>query len=326
MKKYSFNLLVILILIFEGCNKNNPVVSNNEIKLNDSFDSSVISEDSLLNRVKELSGESSIYLNDKLINIFTRYKGTEGNNNAAEYIKNKLKEYGLTVQDQTYSQYGRNIIAIQKGKDTQNYFLICAHYDSICYDFDSTKGYYTLSNIAPGADDNASGVSAVLETARVLSKYKTTYSIIYAFWDQEETTDSGSKYYADQAVKNKMNIKLVINADMLAYDNDNDGTMGLYIPNSNGLDTYINVIHAVDNLKDYKIKLKIVNRAAYSDDLTFSELGFKTMGFVEVHFDSTFTDFNNNYHFRSDKIDKFNNSFYDRVSRLIITSLANFVL
>ena len=71
--------------------------------------------------------------------------------------------------------------------------IICAHFDSKPY-----------SGPAPGADDNGSGTSAVLEAARILSKYKTDYTIIYALWDNEEIGLRGSAYYAQQASSKKI--------------------------------------------------------------------------------------------------------------------------
>ena len=66
-----------------------------------------------------------------------------------------------------------NVVAIQKGAtDPDRYVVMTAHIDSRNSDaMDATKD-------APGADDDGSGVAAVLESARVLSKYKFADSIV----------------------------------------------------------------------------------------------------------------------------------------------------
>ena len=73
-----------------------------------------------------------------------------------------------------------------------------------------------------GADDNASGCAAILETARILEPYQFDRTIVYAFWDEEEIGLYGSEDYASGASENSIDIKAVVNLDMIAWDEDND--------------------------------------------------------------------------------------------------------
>jgi len=97
-----------------------------------------------------------------------------------------------------------NVIAIQKGtKYPDEYIIVCSHYDSYR---------------SPGADDNASGTSGVLEIARVLSKHLFKRSIIYINFAAEERGLWGSRAYADRCKAENKNILGVFNLDMIGYN------------------------------------------------------------------------------------------------------------
>jgi leucyl aminopeptidase len=108
---------------------------------------------------------------------------------------------------------GDNIIAIQWGTKTPEEFVVCgAHYDSW-----NTDGADPDTIRAPGADDNATGVAGIWETARLLSHYKFDRSIIYANWCAEEIGLKGSKAYADECAEKQMDIVGYFNMDMNGY-------------------------------------------------------------------------------------------------------------
>ncbi|RZN84253.1 MAG: M28 family peptidase [Winogradskyella sp.] len=169
--------------------------------------------DSLERKVSELSGEVFSSINGISSRIINREHAN--NDLALEYIKDHFEALGnITIEDQSFnagSGIGRNIIATQTGTvNPDNIYLICAHYDSV-------DDYC--------ADDNATGTSAVLEIARILSQYETQNTIVYALWDQEEIGLRGSNYYAELASDvanggvNRANIIGVVNMDMMGYQN-----------------------------------------------------------------------------------------------------------
>jgi len=91
--------------------------------------------------------------------------------------------------------------------------VICgAHYDSYAYD-----GYDPDTIRSPGADDNATGVAGILETARILSQYTFDRSIIYANWCAEECGLLGSAAYAEECAEQGMDIVGYFNLDMTGY-------------------------------------------------------------------------------------------------------------
>ncbi|WP_148685662.1 M28 family metallopeptidase [Candidatus Nitrosocosmicus hydrocola] len=103
----------------------------------------------------------------------------------------------------------RNVICTKKGR-SNDFILICGHYDTVLGD----NVEDTVSR-APGANDNASGVSAILEIARILFSLDLSLSTRFVFFSGEEQGLRGSEYYSDLIARKKENLHLVINLDMV---------------------------------------------------------------------------------------------------------------
>lgn len=109
----------------------------------------------------------------------------------------------------------KNIICSKEGEGQPGKNLIlCAHYDSIAK---STIGWDWQKCPAPGANDNASGVAAMLEIARILESADMNYTIRFIAFTGEEQNLWGSRVYAEYALTNGMDIALVINLDEIGY-------------------------------------------------------------------------------------------------------------
>lgn len=130
-----------------------------------------------------------------------REAGEEGARMAADYIVSLLKEWGLEplAQDSYLQPFVvddcsmNNILAVIPGKINE-YVIVGAHYDHV--------GFQTVvdgDSCYNGADDNASGVSAVLQIARAVKKMRKTpeRGIIFAFWDGEEKGLLGSRHFVE---------------------------------------------------------------------------------------------------------------------------------
>ena len=134
--------------------------------------------------------------------------GSPANNNAYTWLKNKYLSFGysesqITKDDFTYnSRATSNIIVTKTGTKYPNTFIIiCGHYDTIT---------------GPGTNDNGSGVSVILEVARLLQDIPTEYSIKFINFSGEEQGLLGSQHYVNNVVNAtspKMNIRLVLNID-----------------------------------------------------------------------------------------------------------------
>ena len=101
-----------------------------------------------------------------------------------------------------------NVVATKPGTVTDDQVIICGHYDSISED---------PYNLAPGADDNATGTAAVLEAARVLAPYSYERTIKFICFSGEEMGPYGSGAYVDSIQDAGDVIIGAINVDMIGY-------------------------------------------------------------------------------------------------------------
>lgn len=180
-----------------------------------------------------------------------REAGRHGGRVAGEYVKSVLQDMGLKPLNedsyfqpfeaysperqkrvrfsvhpdsiQKYSQLPahrklelRNVLGYIEGKNKNEYVVMGAHYDHLGMDevLDGDKIYN-------GADDNASGVSAVLQIAKAFlaSGKKPERTIIFALWDGEELGLLGSEYFM-QTCPFASDIKGYVNFDMIGRNND----------------------------------------------------------------------------------------------------------
>ncbi len=113
-----------------------------------------------------------------------------------------------------------NVIAILRGRtDPERYVLLSGDIDSRVTDpLDATSE-------SPGANDNASGVAAVLEAARVLSKYRPDASVVFAQLSGEEQGLFGGEILARHAKANDWRLEAVINNDMVGNFNGITGVV-----------------------------------------------------------------------------------------------------
>lgn len=188
-------------------------------------------------------------------------------------------------------------------------YIICAHYDAV-------------TNYA--ADDNATGVAAVLEAARLLSCYTTEYTVIYALWDREENGLVGSKYFAQWAKSNGMDIRRVINLDMLGWDSNNDGLAEIHTQNYASSVQLANDMVTINST--YQVGLNPVIKypgVTNSDHSSFWNKGFSAILLIEGYKSGDFTPY---YHTTSDRYSTLNLNYLYKMSKMSITTLANYVI
>ncbi|WP_235846873.1 M20/M25/M40 family metallo-hydrolase [Neobacillus soli] len=149
------------------------------------------------------------YLSEK---IGTRVTGTANEEKAGTYLFDEMEKLGFQPIKQKFSYTTRgvttntaNIIGVRKGNTnntTHKQIIVGAHYDSV--------------NVGRGADDNASSIGVILETAKALQKKNLQYDIKFIFFGAEETGTRGSNYYVSQMSKEEIaNTVAMINLDSL---------------------------------------------------------------------------------------------------------------
>ncbi len=130
-----------------------------------------------------------------------------GNQLAAEYLFQQLESYGARVwYEEFVTPDGYllvNVVGELPGKDNKLIYGVMAHFDTTA----------TIPSVSPGADDNATGVSATLEILRILSGYQLTHPVRAIFTNAEDSGLLGSDAWAKRAVREKTPIEGVFNID-----------------------------------------------------------------------------------------------------------------
>ena len=138
---------------------------------------------------------------------------------ASDWIAGRMQALGLEVEQQPFyantwfgsGEAAPNVIGIQRGTLYPDTYVVCgSHFDSFSYQAMS-------GGTAPGADDNATGVASVLESARIMTQYEFEYSIIYCAYGCEEMDLYGSEAYASRCQQEGMDIIGYFNNDMNGY-------------------------------------------------------------------------------------------------------------
>ncbi len=122
---------------------------------------------------------------------------------ATGYISQALDSYGYAVFLEPVS-YSSNIVARVNGSvDPDQVVVVGAHFDTVV--------------LTPGADDNASGVAALLEMARILAPTRPPFTVEFVAFTLEEAYMVGSYAYVRAAMEQGRHITGMICFDMIGY-------------------------------------------------------------------------------------------------------------
>jgi hypothetical protein len=111
-----------------------------------------------------------------------------------------------------------DVLGVQPGRDPNRVVIVQGHIDS------RVSNVMNFTSDAPGANDDASGVALVLETARLLSRQKFDATIIYAALSGEEQGLLGATLLAETAKQRGWNVTAVLNNDIVGNTVGQDGT------------------------------------------------------------------------------------------------------
>jgi hypothetical protein len=248
----------------------------------------------------------------------TRFALADNHRNVAMKIRNRFITMGYSdVRTDsfqiskvylgiTYQQWQYNVIASIRGSIyPDSICIIGAHYD------DNLRTGNPME-ITPGANDNASGVSATLEMARVMKKYKYSpkNTIEFIAFGSEELGLYGSYAYASNAITSLKKIKLMLNNDMIAYQ-----------PGVNKTEWIVNIIDYDNSHKLRTMAESMCIRYTglqYKNDNTYSKQSdsypFFLSGYPAIFFFSNIMD--NNYHTVSDLAENCNFEYCREIVKL----------
>ncbi|MBQ3070995.1 MAG: M20/M25/M40 family metallo-hydrolase [Tidjanibacter sp.] len=152
-----------------------------------------------------------------------RKAGSEQGHKAADYVAAQFGTMGIEPWDEegylkpfsapsTGRKY-RNVVAKIEGRNPNDYVIIGAHYDHL-----GTK----RGKIYTGADDNASGVAALLELARnfAIRNYKPLYTLVFVAFDAEEVGLYGSTAFSTLFAERPESVRLMVSMDMVGRLHD----------------------------------------------------------------------------------------------------------
>lgn len=170
---------------------------------------------------------------------------------AADYIEDQFSNSGFDVHVQHFGGNGRdfrNIIADLPGTGGDSKVLVVgAHYDSVW--------------LSPGADDNASGVAVLLETARLLKEKSHPVTLQFVAFANEEapffaTPLMGSRVYLDALLKSGRSIHGMMSLEMLGYFDDAANSqhypfpLALFYPHRGNFLAFVGNLHSRTFLHD----------------------------------------------------------------------------
>jgi hypothetical protein len=188
----------------------------------------------IANQVNEVSEANLKTIVNKLVSFQTRHtlsdtlSKTTGIGAARNWIKSEFEKYSkesgnrLQVSFDTFTQAAdgrritapvvlKNVMAILPGTDPNDkrMLMLSGHYDSRVTDVMNAKDF------APGANDDASGVAAVMEMARIMSKQKFNCTIVFVAMVGEEQGLYGATNLAKRAKEEGWNVHLLMNNDIV---------------------------------------------------------------------------------------------------------------
>ncbi len=246
-----------------------------------------------------------------------RLTGSVGEQKAAEYLSSQFKSLGLkpyvgknyiqkfdykvrlnpkdSINDSSVANTGRNVIAYLDNKATKT-IVIGAHYDHLgLNEHNNSTKVNSKGEIHNGADDNASGVSGVLELARMFSKNKTTEKVnyIFALFSGEEDGLIGSKHMVETLKTLYPNVVAMINMDMIGRLNPKKEL----------------IVGGIGTAPEFKALVEKNKPAGYNITLEESGVGptdHTSFYLKDISVLNFFTGTHNDYHKPSDDEDKIN--------------------
>lgn len=252
-----------------------------------------------------------------------RRVGTPGGAKAREYVVRRFKETGVQAFKESYVQsfefinrnnekvQGANVVGFVKGKkNPERYIVVTAHYDHL-----GTRN----GEIYNGADDDASGTSALFALAEHFSKNRPANSIIFAAFDGEEAGLQGARKFVAQLPVKKEFILLNVNMDMIAHNDRNE----LYAAGTRHYPYLKSFLEPVAKQAAVKLLLGHDEPNPPRDDWTNqsdhyafhqAKIPFVYFG-VEDHKD---------YHKPTDDFNNINQAFYIRATETILTAIKLF--
>ena len=255
--------------------------------------------------IAQVNEEMLEYYLSSLVSFGVRYTGTDACYQAEEWIFEQFESMDLNVSYLEWETGGfrdRDVVATLPGDD-DHVIIVGAHADTV--------------ETSPGADDNGSGVAAVLAVAEVLSRYEFMHTIQFIVYTGEEVGTYGSYNHAREAYANGEKIMAVFNLDMVGYaESPVGGNMIRFFETERG-----------EKLTDFCIDVSTTYHHLIGLDIERvpNYPGSDHQAYIDYGYDAVFSAHYDGYpygHSANDSIDKINFTYHTKVARLFAAVLA----
>lgn len=302
-----FLTLIIVLVVIVSIADHEEISDGSFHQTDQEFQPNIHSENSTILEMILKVNESTLENHVQTIQDFGPHPtGSKTLDQVGEYIYNELLNMDVTVRYDEWRyklRRGQNIEATLSGSGSSDGIaIVCAHYDSVF--------------ISPGADDDGSGVAAVLTIAEIMSEYEFNSTVRFVFFSGEEQGLLGSHEYAKKAYKNGDHILGVVCLDGIGYAKTTKEGHTI----KNYADEHSDWIYDLSKnmtlmYKDYvDLEIERHPNERISDHHSFYEMGFATSYFLEYNLDPF-------YHTSEDTIDKMNMSYLTKVCRLALGTI-----
>lgn len=253
----------------------------------------------------------------------------ESSREAARFIYDSFEALGLDVEYQHFQVEDTlvsNVVAtLNPSPDEGNLYLVGAHYDS---ENRLVHNLSTAENItAPGADDDASGIAAMMEVARILADSVFDANIKFvAFGAEEYGYDNsggskGSEYFVSREIESGVRYRSTAILDMVGYRTGEENRAVMVVDDSD----YPLAGCMSDSVERFSIDLSLVKRydpsITYSDHGPFWESGIPCMLVVEELDQYTGGPVNPYYHTSEDTADHVSPEQLEAVTKALLGGL-----
>ncbi len=266
----------------------------------------------LYTMLSQVDSDRLVYHIDTLQNFGTRHVNSVGKTDgtgisaAYNYLSNEftkvqnqsngrfvnLSPHPFTMTYNSITTLQNNVFGVINGTEAgRGVIVVGAHYDS------RTDDLTDATSAGPGADDNGSGVAAVLELARVLSQYPLRGTVLFVLFAGEEEGNFGSRnFITDYVQKNNLQVTAMLNLDTIGNIHDSKGNI-----NDRELRLFADPEHAPslwmakmvtfiaeNNGTDLEVKLqnRIDREGRFGDHQSFRDAGYPAMRFIEAYEES----------------------------------------
>jgi Zn-dependent M28 family amino/carboxypeptidase len=152
----------------------------------------------------------------KLVGERNPFSGRQHLNAVESFIKEELEAYGLGVESDSFSYGGQtfhNLVARLNPHTIGPLIILGAHFDAVVG--------------TPGADDNASGVAVLLESARILARAASASPLLFCAFNLEELDMIGSRAFARKLKASGTSVDAMISLEMVGYTDRRPGSQKL---------------------------------------------------------------------------------------------------